>query len=119
MGEIFAPAMFLCLVLALFFGFPVAFTLAAVGGAFGIIGITTGHFHPAFLINMVFRIQGVFNNDNLLALPLLIFMGMLLERTGIAQDMFVALNRLFGRGIALPRTIRSRAVPSAACSRAT
>ena len=70
MGEIFAPAMFLCLVLALFFGFPVAFTLAAVGGAFGIIGITTGHFHPAFLINMVFRIQGVFNNDNLLALPL-------------------------------------------------
>ena len=97
MGEIFAPAMFLCLVLALFFGFPVAFTLAAVGGAFGIIGITTGHFHPAFLINMVFRIQGVFNNDNLLALPLLIFMGMLLERTGIAQDMFVALNRLFGR----------------------
>ncbi|WP_422035577.1 TRAP transporter large permease [Reyranella sp.] len=97
MGEILAPAMFLCLVLALFLGFPVAFTLAAVGGAFGIIGVTTGHFHPAFLINMVFRIQGVFNNDNLLALPLLIFMGMLLERTGIAQDMFVALNRLFGR----------------------
>lgn len=85
------------LVLVLFLGFPVAFTLAAVGGAVGIIGVATEHFKPAFLFNMPFRIQGTFNNDNLLALPLLIFMGMLLERTGIAEDMFVALNRLFGR----------------------
>lgn len=97
MGDVLAPAMFLCLVLALFLGFPVAFTLAAVGGVFGIIGVATGHFNPAFLINMLFRIQGTFNNDNLLALPLLIFMGILLERTGLAEDMFIALNRLFGR----------------------
>lgn len=97
MTEVLAPAMFICLVLALFLGFPVAFTLAAVGGVFGIIGVTTGDFKPAFLVNMLFRIQGTFNNDNLLALPLLVFMGMLLERTGIAEDMFVALNRLFGR----------------------
>ncbi len=97
MTEILAPAMFLCLVLALFAGFPVAFSLAAVAGAFGAIGISTGHFNVVFLNNMLFRIQGTFNNDNLLALPLLIFMGMLLERTGIAEHMFVALNRLFGR----------------------
>jgi tripartite ATP-independent transporter DctM subunit len=97
MTEVLAPAMFLCLVLALFAGFPVAFSLAAVAGAFGAIGVTTGHFNATFLNNMLFRIQGTFNNDNLLALPLLIFMGMLLERTGIAEDMFVALNRLFGR----------------------
>ena len=97
MTEILAPAMFLCLVLALFAGFPVAFSLAAVAGAFGVIGITTGHFNVTFLNNMLFRIQGTFNNDNLLALPLLIFMGMLLERTGIAEEMFTALNRLFGR----------------------
>jgi len=97
MTEILAPAMFLCLVLALFAGFPVAFSLAAVAGVFGAIGVTTGHFNVTFLNNMLFRIQGTFNNDNLLALPLLIFMGMLLERTGIAEEMFTALNRLFGR----------------------
>lgn len=97
MSEFLAPAMFICLVIALFAGFPVAFSLAAVASVFGIIGITTGHFKVAFLNAMLFRIQGTFNNDNLLALPLLIFMGMLLERTGIAEDMFVALNRLFGR----------------------
>jgi tripartite ATP-independent transporter DctM subunit len=97
MTEILAPAMFLCLVVALFAGFPVAFSLAAVAGAFGAIGVATGYFNVTFLNNMLFRIQGTFNNDNLLALPLLIFMGMLLERTGIAEEMFTALNRLFGR----------------------
>jgi len=89
--------MFGALVIALFAGFPVAFSLAAVAGFFGLLGIATGHFNPAFLEAMVFRIQGVFNNDNFLAIPLLVFMGMLMERTGIADDMFVALNRLFGR----------------------
>ncbi|MBL6651930.1 MAG: TRAP transporter large permease subunit [Reyranella sp.] len=97
MGDLLAPAMFVCLVLVLFTGFPVAFSLAAVAGAFAAVGIATGAFNASFLTNMLFRIQGTFNNDNLLALPLLIFMGMLLERTGIAEDMFVALNRLFGR----------------------
>jgi len=96
-SEFLAPAMFLCLVITLFAGFPVAFSLTAIAGVFGVIGVTGGHFKVAFLTNMLFRIQGTFNNDNLLALPLLIFMGMLLERTGIAEDMFVALNRLFGR----------------------
>lgn len=97
MPELLAPSMFVCLVLALFAGFPVAFSLAAVAGAFGVVGIVTGHFPAAFLVNMLYRVQGVFNNDNLLAIPMLIFMGMLLERTGIAEDMFIALNRLFGR----------------------
>lgn len=97
MGDLLAPTMFVCLVLALFAGFPVAFSLAAVAGAFGVVGIAIGAFNAPFLIAMLFRIQGTFNNDNLLALPLLIFMGILLERTGIAEDMFVALNRLFGR----------------------
>ncbi len=97
MSEFLAPAMFVCLVIALFAGFPVAFSLSAVASVFGAVGVTTGYFKVEFLNNMLFRIQGTFNNDNLLALPLLIFMGMLLERTGIAEDMFVALNRLFGR----------------------
>ena len=97
MADLLAPAMFACLVFGLFAGFPVAFSLAAVAGLFGAIGVAMGNFSASFLNNMLFRIQGTFNNDNLLALPLLIFMGMLLERTGIAEDMFVALNRLFGR----------------------
>jgi TRAP-type mannitol/chloroaromatic compound transport system permease large subunit len=97
MSDILAPAMFACLFVALFAGFPVAFSLAAVAGVFGAVGLATGDFNVSFLNNMLFRIQGTFNNDNLLALPMLIFMGMLLERTGIAEDLFVALNRLFGR----------------------
>ena len=97
MTDPLAPAMFASLVVVLLAGFPVAFSLAAVAGVFGIVGILTGHFSPPFLSAMLFRVQGVFHNDNLLAIPLLVFMGMILERTGIAEDMFVALNRLFGR----------------------
>ena len=96
MADFLAPAMFLCLAVTLFVGFPVAFTLAAVGGVFGVVGLLTGDFKVEFLSAMAFRVQGVFANDNLLAVPLLVFMGMLLERTGIADEMFVALNRLFG-----------------------
>lgn len=97
MTSLLAPAMFGVLVLVLLAGFPVAFSLAAVAGVFGVVGVFTGHFDAGFLQAMLFRVQGVFYNDNLLAIPLLVFMGMLLERTGIAQDMFIALNRLFGR----------------------
>lgn len=97
MSSVLPPIMFAGLVAALFAGFPVAFSLAAVAGLFGAIGVATGHFSPAFLQAMALRIQGVFNNDNLLAIPLLVFMGMLMERTGIAEDMFTAINRLFGR----------------------
>lgn len=96
-ADVLAPAMFAALVLVLIAGFPVAFSLAAVAGVFGILGVLTGHFNPAFLLAMLLRIEGVFHSDNLLAIPLLVFMGMLLERTGIAKDMLVALNRLFGR----------------------
>lgn len=92
-----APAMFAVLVVVLLLGFPVAFSLAAVGGVFAAIGVATGHFAPAFLSAIVFRIEGFFENDNLIAIPLLIFMGMILERTGIAEDMLLAMNALFRR----------------------
>ncbi len=94
--DLLAPAMFASLVLVLLAGFPVAFSLAAVAGIFGLVGIATGHFDAAFLTNITFRIEGFFDNDNLLAIPLLVFMGMLLERTGLAEDMLLALNDLFG-----------------------
>lgn len=96
-ADLLAPTMFVVLVVVLLAGFPVAFSLAAVAGIFGVAGILTGHFSPQFLQAMPLRILGVFYNDNFLAIPLLVFMGMLLERTGIAEDMLIALNRLFGR----------------------
>lgn len=91
-----APAMFIALVIVLFLGFPVAFSLAAIASIFGVIGVLNGHFDVSFLTAIFFRIQGIFSNDNLLALPMLVFMGLLLERIGIAEAMFAALNRLFG-----------------------
>lgn len=95
--DLLAPVMLGSLVVVLLLGFPVAFSLAAVAGAFGMVGVATGQFAPSFLTAMVFRIQGVFLSENLLAIPLLILMGMLLERTGIAEDMLLAFNRLFRR----------------------
>ena len=95
--EVLAPAMFVTLIVALLAGFPVAFSIAAVGAAFGIVGILNGNFDPEFLLNMPLRIEGFFHNENLLTIPLFLFMGMLLERTQIAEDMLHALDRLFGR----------------------
>lgn len=88
--------MFASLVIALIAGFPVAFSIAAVAALFGIIGLLTGHFEAPFLLAMQFRIEGFFRNENLLSIPLFLFMGMLLERTRIAEDMLHALDRLMG-----------------------
>lgn len=97
MDGIIAPVMFTSLLLVLLLGYPVAFSLAAVASVFGVIGVLAGAFNGSFLLAMVFRILGIFSNDNLLAIPMLVFMGVLLERSGIAEDMFIALNRLFSR----------------------
>ncbi len=95
-AEVLAPLMFAALVAALIIGFPVAFSIAAIAAVFGIVGIATGQFTPLFLQNMLLRIEGFFHNENLLSIPLFLFMGMLLERTQIAEDMLHALDELFG-----------------------
>lgn len=92
-----APLMFTTLVIVLLAGFPVAFSLAAVAAAFGVLGVASGHFSAPFLLAMPLRVQGVFNSDNFLAVPLFVLMGLILERTGVAEDALVALGRLFGR----------------------
>ena len=97
MNSVIAPSMLACLLVVLLLGYPVAFSLAAIACVFGVIGLVTGAFDPPFLLAMLFRLQGIFGNDNLLAIPMLIFMGVLLERTAIAEDMFAALGRLFSR----------------------
>ena len=93
-AEVLAPAMFAALAVALMLGFPVAFSVAAVAAVFGVLGIAGGHFQPAFLLAGTLRIEGFFHNDNLLAIPLFVFMGLLLERTGLAADMLRALDEL-------------------------
>ena len=94
--DVLVPAMFAALIVALLAGFPVAFSIAAVAAIFGIVGLATGHFEPAWLLAMRFRIEDFFRNENLLSIPLFLFMGMLLERTRIAEDMLLALDRLMG-----------------------
>ncbi len=93
--EFIAPVMFGTLVAVLLAGFPVAFSLAAVAALFGITGILTSQFPAPFLLNMPLRVQGVFNSDNFLAIPMFVLMGLILERTGIAEDTLLALGRLF------------------------
>ncbi|WP_131110351.1 TRAP transporter large permease [Sulfuricystis thermophila] len=92
-----APIIFASLVVFLLIGFPVAFALAANGIIFGLIGIELGLFHPAFFQALPERIfGGVMNNDTLLAIPFFTFMGLILERSGMAEDLLETIGQLFG-----------------------
>src|SRR4029079_7411322 len=91
-----APIMFASLVIFLLLGYPVAFSLAANGLIFGLIGIQLGLFHPDFLQALPERIYGVMNNDVLLAIPFFTFMGLILERSGMAEDLLDTIGQLFG-----------------------
>ncbi|MGE5823973.1 MAG: TRAP transporter large permease [Bacteroidota bacterium] len=88
------PLMVLALFAALLAGFPVAFSIAAVAFAFGAAGLALGAFPPAFLFAIPLRVLGILLNDNLLAIPFFVFIGLLLERSGIAEDMLDAFGRL-------------------------
>jgi tripartite ATP-independent transporter DctM subunit len=91
-----APIMFAALVVFLLLGYPVAFSLAAVGLIFGFIGIEVGLFRPDFLQALPERIYGIMNNDVLLAIPFFTFMGLILERSGMAEDLLDTIGQLFG-----------------------
>ncbi len=82
--------------LALMSGFPVAFTLAGVALLFGLLGLSTGHFDSAFFSALPQRIFGVMTNEVLVAVPLFVFMGTMLERARIAEDLLENMTRLFG-----------------------
>jgi tripartite ATP-independent transporter DctM subunit len=95
--EMMPPLMFGGLVLAMLIGFPVAFTLAAVGLSFGFLAIHLGFFDLHFLQAIPGRIFGsVVSNDLLLAIPFFTFMGAILERCGLAEDMLDSMGQLFG-----------------------
>jgi TRAP-type mannitol/chloroaromatic compound transport system permease large subunit len=91
-----APIMFMALVVFLLLGYPVAFSLGAVGLIFGFIGIQVGLFRPDFLQALPERIYGIMNNDVLLAIPFFTFMGLILERSGMAEDLLDTVGQLFG-----------------------
>ncbi len=92
-----APIIFGSLVVFLLLGFPVAFALAANGIIFGWIGIELGLFQPTFFQALPERIfGGIMNNDTLLAIPFFTFMGLVLERSGMAEDLLDTIGQLFG-----------------------
>jgi tripartite ATP-independent transporter DctM subunit len=91
-----APIMFASLVIFLLLGYPVVFSLAANGLIFAFLGIELGLFRPDFLQALPERVYGVMNNDTLLAIPFFTFMGLVLERSGMAEDLLETIGQLFG-----------------------
>ncbi|MEL4894039.1 TRAP transporter large permease [Crocosphaera sp. Alani8] len=98
------PLMFLGALILLSFGYPVAFSLGGVSIIFAVIGIILGAFDPVFLSALPSRIFGIMANYTLLAIPYFIFLGAMLEKTGIAEKLLLTIGILFGRlrgGLAL------------------
>jgi TRAP-type mannitol/chloroaromatic compound transport system permease large subunit len=91
------PIMFACLLLFMLSGFPVAFALAANGLLFGYIAIEQGLMNPALLQALPERIFGIMGNETLLAIPFFTFMGIILERSGMAAELLETIGQLFGR----------------------
>src|ERR1700675_207243 len=96
MSEFLAVAMVVAVCALLLVGYPVALTLAGVSLGFAILGAASGVMNLALLGALPARIFGVMSNDVLLAIPLFIFMGVMLERSRIAEDLLETMGRLFG-----------------------
>jgi tripartite ATP-independent transporter DctM subunit len=94
--EQFAPLMFLGLIIVMLIGFPVAFSLGALGLYCGFYAIEMGWFPVSFLNNLPLNIFGILSNELLLAIPFFTLMGSLLEKCGLAEDMLDSMGQLFG-----------------------
>ncbi len=94
--ELMAPLMFLGLAVFLLLGYPVAFALAANGLLFAFIGFELGMLQPELLQALPQRLYGIMSNPLLLAIPFFTFMGLVLERSGMAEDLLDAIGQLFG-----------------------
>ena len=94
--EMMAPLMFAGLVLFMLIGYPVAFSLAAVGLSFGFVAISEGFFDFSLMQALPERVFGILSNDTLLAIPFFTLMGAILERCGLAEDLLDGLGQLFG-----------------------
>jgi len=96
MSEWLGPLMFLGALVILSIGYPVAFSLAAVGIIFGMIGVSLGIFDPILIRALPSRIFGIASNFTLLAIPYFIFLGAMLEKSGLAEDLLDTMGVLFG-----------------------
>jgi TRAP-type mannitol/chloroaromatic compound transport system permease large subunit len=92
----FVPLLFLGLLCFLLTGIPVAFGLAATGLLFGFIGIEAGLFPANMFSALPLRVFGIMQNDTLLAIPFFTFMGIILERSGMAEDLLETVGQVFG-----------------------
>ncbi|MBV9557554.1 MAG: TRAP transporter large permease subunit, partial [Pseudolabrys sp.] len=97
LAETFAVLLVVAVCAALFAGYPVALTLGGVSLAFAALGHLTGAMSFGIIGALPQRIYGVMTNGTLLAIPMLIFMGVMLERSRIAEDLLETLGRSFGR----------------------
>ncbi|RTZ39297.1 TRAP transporter large permease subunit [Candidimonas sp. SYP-B2681] len=91
-----APIMFINLIVFLLLGFPVAFSLAANGILYGLVAIDLGLMQPALFQALPQRVFGIVANDTLLAVPFFTLMGLILERSGMAEDLLETVGQLFG-----------------------
>ncbi len=91
-----APIMFAGLIVFLLMGFPVAFSLGACGLFFGFVGVQLGMLPEALLQALPLRLFGIMQNDTLLAIPFFTLMGLILERSGMAEDLLETIGQLFG-----------------------
>jgi tripartite ATP-independent transporter DctM subunit len=91
-----APMMFGGLIIFMIIGYPAAFSLAAVGLFFGFFAIELGVIQPEFLGNLTYQLYSVLSNELLLSIPFFTFMGVILERCGLAEDLLEGFGQLFG-----------------------
>jgi tripartite ATP-independent transporter DctM subunit len=94
--SILGPLMFLGLLVFVFSGYPIAFSLAGTGLFFSIFGMLMGYFDVSFFYTLTERIFGVMANYVLLAVPFFIFMGTMLEKSKLAEDLLTTIGMLFG-----------------------
>jgi len=94
--EYFVPLMFIGLIFFLISGFPVAFALAATGLLFGTIGMEAGLFPATLFHALPLRLFGIMQNDTLLAIPFFTMMGIILQKSGMAEDLLESIGQVFG-----------------------
>ncbi len=96
LGEILSGLMFFGVIGVLMLGFPVAFSLAGTALIFGLVGWWLGVYDPSNFGSLAGRYIGLMTNEVLVAVPLFIFMGVVLERSGIAEQLLLTMGKLFG-----------------------
>ena len=97
MIEFLPLLMFVVICLVLMLGYPVAFSLAGVAMLFAGAAISLGHFDPSFLSALPSRLFGTISNTTLIAVPLFVLMGVLLEKSRLAEELLGNMAALFGR----------------------